>query len=118
MPERDPEVEQLVRAWLGEKQAARQDGVARRVSEYAGALAIGTDEDEWWSGTAEFRAAHVAGGPFTATVESVDAHRQDRVAWAAVRAIIDTGEPGGMPIRLTLVLIEEDDGWRIVQSHA
>ncbi|MCW3015689.1 MAG: hypothetical protein JWO02_2781 [Solirubrobacterales bacterium] len=41
------------------------------------------------------------------------------MAWAAVRGVIQTGEPGGLPVRLTLVLAQEGDGdWRVVQSHA
>jgi ketosteroid isomerase-like protein len=63
--------------------------------------------------------AGAAGGAFTAAVDHVEAHASGDVGWAAVRAVIATGEPGGVPIRLTLVLEREDGrGWRIVQSHA
>jgi ketosteroid isomerase-like protein len=118
MPRRSPEVEQVVREWLGDKQQASVAGIERRLSAYDGALAIGTDREEWLSGPAAFRDGQVSGGPFTATLQSVEAHREGRVAWAAVRASIETGEPGGFPVRLTLVLVEDAEGWRIVQSHA
>ena len=118
MPGRCAEVEQFVRQWLAEKQAARLEGIADCLSSYDGALAIGTDRDEWWAGNGAFRSAHTSGGPFAAAVESVEAHSEGPVAWAAERAVIDTGEPGGLPVRLTLVLVSEQDGWRIVQSHA
>jgi hypothetical protein len=39
-------------------------------------------------------------------------------AGAAVRAVIDTGAPPRLPLRLTLVLTSDDGEWRIVQSHA
>jgi ketosteroid isomerase-like protein len=118
MPQRAPQIEQLVRAWLDAKQAADPDAIGARLGSYEGALAIGTDSDEWWSGPEAFRAAHISGGAFEASVDVLDAHQAGSVAWAAVRAVIQTGEPGGFPIRLTLVLTEQDGDWRIVQSHA
>src|SRR4051812_36825091 len=118
MPGRCAEVEQIVREWLVEKQAARVDGIAGRLSAYDGVLAIGTELDEWWPGSVDFCSAHTSGGAFVATVDSVEAHSEGPVAWAAAQAVIETGEPGGLPVRLTLVLIREKDDWRIVQSHA
>jgi ketosteroid isomerase-like protein len=118
VPRRAPEIEELIRDWLDDKQAARTDGIARRLADYDGALAIGTGPDEWFIGGAAFRSGHTSGGPFTATIEAVEAHREGDAAWAAVRAVIDTGEPDGFPIRLSLVLIARDDGWQIVHSHA
>jgi ketosteroid isomerase-like protein len=81
-------------------------------------LAIGTDAREWWSGADSFAAAHTSGGAFTASLATLEAHVHGPVAWAAVDATLETGEPGGMGLRLTLVLVEERDGWRVVQSHA
>jgi ketosteroid isomerase-like protein len=118
MPERARDVEEVLRTWLEAKQAADAEGISRRLSAYKGALAVGTDEGEWWSGADAFAAAHTGGGPFRASVATIEAHRHGPVAWAAVDATIETGEPGGMPVRLTLVLVEELDGWRVVQSHA
>ena len=101
MPERSPEVEQVVRDWLAAKRAADSEAIRASLAGHEGALAIGTDAGEWWSGAAAFGEAHAAGAPFTATLEDVDAHRHGSVAWAAVRGSVETGEPGGMPIRLT-----------------
>jgi ketosteroid isomerase-like protein len=118
MPERSPEVEQVVRVWLEAKQAGDAAAIRARLSDYGDALAIGTEASEWWAGAGDFAEAHVAGGAFAATLEHVEAHRHGAVAWAAVRAVIETGEAGGMPVRLTLVLVSQGDaGWRIVQSH-
>ena len=118
MPERAREVEEVVREWLQAKQAADHEGIARHLSAYKGAMAIGTDADERWSGADEFAAAHTSGGPFSASLDAIEAHRHGPVAWAAVNATLETGEPGGTPIRLTLVLVEELGDWRVVQSHA
>ena len=113
MPERAPEVEQLIHAWLDAKQAADAAGIARLLTAYDGARAIGTDGDEWFSGADAFRSAHMAGGPFSAVIETLEAHREGESAWAALRAAL-----GDLTIRLTLVLVREDGDWRIVQSHA
>jgi ketosteroid isomerase-like protein len=118
MPERSREVEQAVRTWLDAKQAADAEGIARRLSGYKGALAIGTDAAEWWSGADRFAAAHTSGGAFTATLTTLEAHVHGAVAWAAVDATLETAAPGGIGVRLTLVLVDELDGWRVVQSHA
>jgi ketosteroid isomerase-like protein len=118
MPERARDVEEVVRTWLEAKQAADADGIARRLSAYKGVLAIGTDADEWFSGVDAFAGAHTGAPGFTAALNTLEAHRHGPVAWAALDADVETGEPGGLPVRLTLVLVEELDGWRIVQSHA
>lgn len=114
MPERARDVEELIVAWLEAKQAADAQGIARRLSAYKGALAVGTEAGEWWSGADRFADAHTGGTPFTAVLNSVEAHRHGPVAWAALDATLE----GGQAVRLTLVLVEELDGWRIVQSHA
>jgi ketosteroid isomerase-like protein len=118
MPTRAQDVEEVVRAWLDAKQAADAEGIARRLSAYEGVLAVGTEAEEWWSGVDRFSDAHTSGGAFTASLNALEAHVHGQVAWAAVDATLNTAEPEGMSIRLTLVLIEELDGWRIVQSHA
>ena len=114
MPERARDVEEVVREWLDAKQAADADGIALHLSAYKGAMAIGTHAGEWWSGADEFAAAHTSGGPLTASLNIIEAHRHGPVAWAAVDATLDSGEN----VRLTLVLLEELGGWRVVQSHA
>ncbi len=118
MPERAREVEEVVRTWLDAKQAASAEGIARHLSAYKGTLAVGTNAGEWWSGADRFATAHTSGDAFTASLNALEAHVHGSVAWAAVDATLETGEPGGMAIRVTLVLVEELDGWRIVQSHA
>ena len=107
-----------MRTWLDAKQTADVAGIARRLSAYKGTLAIGTEATERWSGADDFAQAHTTGGAFSASLNTLEAHVHGAVGWAAVDATIDTGEPGGIAIRLTLVLVQELDGWRVVQSHA
>ena len=114
MPERARDVEDVVREWLEAKQAGDDTGVARHLSAYKGALAVGTEAHEWFSGADRFAEAHTGGGPFSATVEDLEAHHHGPVAWAAFAAMLGDGAR----IRVTLVLVEELDGWRVVQSHA
>src|SRR3954453_3486057 len=105
MPERAPDVEQFVREGLHAKQTGHWTRIRAALSEYGGALAVGTDAADWWSGARAFADGHTAGGPFAATIDHVEAHREGLLAWAAVRAVVETGEPGGLGIRLTLVLV-------------
>jgi ketosteroid isomerase-like protein len=119
MPEPAPEVEHTVREWLGAKQAGDIPAIATALSRYDGALAIGTDATEWWSGNPAFAEAHTAARPFSATIDRVEAHREGPVAWAAVRAAVNVDETSALGVRLSLVLVQDDSrGWRIVQSHA
>jgi ketosteroid isomerase-like protein len=119
MPVRDADVERFIRGWLDAKQAADGERIAAGLSAYEGALLIGTEASEWWSGYAAFREAHTAGGPFTATVEGVEAHREGSVAWGAARAVVQFGDGEELTVRLSLVLLEETPGdWRVLQSHA
>jgi ketosteroid isomerase-like protein len=118
MPVRDPDVEQLVHDWLVAKQMADAEGIGAVLGDYDGALAIGTEPGEWWSGLEAFNRAHVGGGTFSATVEHVEAHSEGHAAWAAARALVDFGAGDHVTVRLTLVLVRDGGDWRIVQSHA
>jgi ketosteroid isomerase-like protein len=118
MPERARDVEQVVREWLDAKQSGDAAAISRRLSAYKGVLAVGTDAGERWSGVDRFSEAHTAGGPFNASVKALEAHAHGPVAWAAVDATVHGDGGDDLNIRLTLVLIEELDGWRVVQSHA
>jgi hypothetical protein len=117
MPQRSTSVETAVRDGLGAKQAGDAAVIRAGLSVYDDALAIGTEAAEWWAGSAAFSDAHAGTAPFSAAIEQVDAHQEGAVGWAAVRALV-RWDDGETPVRLTLVLIREDHGWRIVQSHA
>jgi ketosteroid isomerase-like protein len=114
--ERSVDVENVVRAWLRSKQSAEAEGIRRSLSTYDGALAVGTEDQEWWAGP-NFTEAHVAGRPFELTLEHVEAHREGSVGWAAARARVGSGGDGETAVRLTLVLMQEAGRWQIVQTH-
>jgi ketosteroid isomerase-like protein len=119
MPAPAPDVEEFVRRWLDAKRSGDGTAIGAGLSDYDGVLAIGTGEDEWIAGPAAFAEAHTEAGPFDATIEHVEAHREGDTAWAAVRARVEGDEWGALVVRLTLVLVTDAvDGWRIVQSHA
>ena len=118
MPQRDFEVEACVLSWLDAKQAADADGIRRSLSRYAETLAIGTDASEWFAGQDAFVDAHTSSPAFNAIVERIEAHREGPVAWAAIDAVVDTGTPTVLTVRMTLVLVRDGDDWHIVQTHA
>jgi ketosteroid isomerase-like protein len=118
VPEHAPEISRIVHRWLEAKQTADATEIGALLTPFRGALAIGTDHDEWWEGQPAFVDAHTGGGPFTARIDQVEAYRHGDVAWASVRGAIGTTEPDTFAIRMTLVLVHEHGGWKIVQSHA
>ena len=75
--------------------SCRSGGISVRLSAYEGALAIGTDADECWSGHDRFVAAHTSGAAFTPVVESLEAHSDVSIAWAAMLGVIQTGISAG-----------------------
>lgn len=115
---RDPDVEQLIADWLEAKQTADAERISSALSDSDAVLAIGTAADEWCAGSDAFLKAHTSAPPFQATIEHIEAYSDGPVAWAAARASIDVGKTTPLQIRLTLVLVSEQGGWRIVQSHA
>jgi hypothetical protein len=95
--ERARDVEQVVVEWLEAKQAGDAQRIRKSLSGNDAALAIGTGAEEWHAGARQFVYAHALAPPFTAAIESVEAYADGPVAWAAVRAIVQTGETGGLP---------------------
>jgi ketosteroid isomerase-like protein len=118
VPERSPEIEEALRGWLDAKMRGDREEIVRMLSGDAGVLAVGTDAAEWLEGPEAFARAHGDAGPFEARIESLDAHRHRDVGWAAVRASVvrDGDEP--LAVRLSVVLVQEDGEWRVVQTHA
>jgi ketosteroid isomerase-like protein len=115
---RSPEIEDALRGWLDAKMRGDREQIVAMLSGDPAALAIGTDPDEWFEGPAEFARAHGDGAEFDGRIESLQAHSAGEVGWAAVRASVDLDGGESFPVRLTLVLVREGDGWKVVQSHA
>jgi ketosteroid isomerase-like protein len=115
---RAPDVERVISDWLEAKHVGDAPRIRTSLSSDDAALAIGTGAEEWYAGATTFADAHASAPPFTAAIEHLEAYAVGPVGWAAVRAVVQTGDGGGVPVRLTLVLANEDGSWRIVQSHA
>lgn len=120
MPERSPEIEQVLRDSVNALARSDIDAIARRTSRDACVLSIGSDPEEWAEGYDEiirlFRDSTPEGG-VSVGLDDVKAFREGGVGWAAARGYFET-EGRRVPVRLTAVLHEEDGEWKAVQSHA
>ncbi|HUG85036.1 MAG TPA: nuclear transport factor 2 family protein [Euzebya sp.] len=84
---------------------------------------IGTDPQEFWSGrdqltaviNAQISEMSAAGISFQGGSPLIDV-RGD-VAWIADQPTLRTGDGTAVPMRLTVVLTNEDDAWRMVSFH-
>ena len=96
--------------------------IERLFSRESGALAIGSDPDEWWAGqdtiAAAFRAQLQGMGTRRIVPGDLKAFAEGTVGWAADRRTIRLADGRVMIVRETFVLHMEDGEWRIVQSHA
>jgi hypothetical protein len=117
MPEHAPDLDQFLRNWLDAKVRGDRDAVLTGLSSYPGVLAIGTDADEWWAGAEAFAAAHGGAGPLQARIEHLDTHAEGTAGWGAARVVADFGD-GRLAVRVSVVAHREENGWRVVQTHA
>lgn len=86
-------------------------------------LVIGTDPEEWWKGReAAYRAFTVQmeemGGGFPIVASDPIAYEEGAVGWAADQPRLQSPDGTEAPFRLTVVYHKEQDGWKIVQTHA
>ncbi|HSD81874.1 MAG TPA: nuclear transport factor 2 family protein [Solirubrobacteraceae bacterium] len=96
------------------------DAVERLSSDDDGAVAIGTDPEEWWEGGRTIKAAlreYVAEAQHRIKPGRPRIGRSGDVAWFADRPALVMAGGQEVPCRLTGVLRHEDGEWRIVQSH-
>lgn len=82
---------------------------------------IGTDPDEWWSGT---RLAEVwkeqleaMGGRMPLEPGPIEAFVEGDVGWVADQPTLDVGDGNRVRIRYTAVFHRENGDWKLVQSH-
>lgn len=122
MPERSPEIEQVLRSMTDAMVRSDLDDIGRRTSRDPSVVAIGTDAHEWAEGFDEimrlFRASTPEGGSgVSVAVDDIAAFREGGVGWAAGRIRFEI-EGRSVPVRLTAVLVQEDGEWKAIQSHA
>ena len=112
------EIRRVVQRWLAANREADAAAVFGRMSEHPGALAIGTDGDEWWH-SGEFvvwkqQFEEIGGMPVT--FGEIEAWEEGTVGWAATTVTIDAPE-GAYDARGTYVLHLERGEWKVVQVH-
>jgi hypothetical protein len=93
----------------------------RRISKQDGALAIGTDPSEWWTGyegiTQIFKVQSEAMQGMSVVGANPQAYTEGSVGWAATQASLRMPDGSEFPIRLTIVYHQEDGDWKVVQWH-
>ena len=113
-----------VRKVLDEMIEAQNAGDAGRLrsmlSERPDAVHIGTDAEEWWtSGQVVDAVAAASGGDdIRAVADDIDVHIHGDIAWAEGRGCFTRADGAERPVRMTGVLVREDNQWKVVQSHA
>ena len=104
-----------------EAQNAGDTGRLRSMlSERPDAVHIGTDAEEWWtSGQVVDAVAAASGGDdIRAVADDIDVHIHGDIAWAEGRGRFTRADGAERPVRMTGVLVREDNQWKVVQSHA
>jgi len=93
----------------------------RYFSQKDGVLAIGTDPTEWWSGyatiTRVFKAQLKEADGFQVLADTPQAYRDGSIGWVAGQPTVKLIDGTEMPVRLTAVFQNEQNGWKIVQWH-
>ena len=122
MPERSPEIEQILRDTLNAMVRSDVDEIGRRTSRDACVVSIGSDASEWAEGYDEIMRLFRDSTPegelgVKVGLDDVKAFREGSVGWAAGHGYFEM-EGRRVPVRLTAVLHQEDGDWKAVQSHA
>jgi ketosteroid isomerase-like protein len=122
VPERSPEIEQVLRDIVDAMVRADLDEIGRRTSRDACVLSIGSDAKEWAEGYDEIMRLFGESTPegelgVRVGLKDVKAFREGSVGWAAGHGYFEIGAQR-VPVRLTAVLHREAGDWKTVQSHA
>jgi SnoaL-like domain len=122
VPERSPEIEQVLRDTLEAMVRSDLDELGRRTSRDACVLSIGSDAREWAEGYDEIMRLVRDSTPegelgITVGLDDVKGFREGTVGWAAGHGFFEM-ESRRVPVRLTAVLHHEDGEWKAVQIHA
>ena len=115
------EIRRIVERWLVANREGDPTAVMARVSEHAGLLAIGTDDQEWWGAPerAVWRRQIEESGGFPIEWSEIDAWEEGTVGWASHRLTISSlgGSQRDIAVRATYVLHLEHGEWKFVQVH-
>jgi uncharacterized protein (TIGR02246 family) len=95
------------------------DGLGSVLSRRPDAVHIGTDADEWWSSDDLTKAVSGAGQSETrVSLGEIGVHVLGDVAWVEGKGHFRNSSGGERPVRLTCVLVREDNRWKVTQEHA
>jgi adenylate cyclase len=116
--ESSEELRRILDRWLVAFRDGDFDTYVARISEHAGALVVGTDEEEWWhqGDVAVIKQQFEESGGFPVSWSEIEAWEEGTVGWAGAKLTL-TGPEETLPIRLTWVLHLERGEWKIVQGH-
>jgi len=116
--EASEEIRRVVNRFLTAGSTGDADAFMAKISEHAGTLVVGTDEDEWWHADAApvWRRQLEETGGFPWEFDEIEAWEEGSVGWAGVEATI-AGPDGVVPMRMTFVLHLERGEWKAVQIH-
>ena len=122
MPERSPEIEQVLRDTLAAMVSSDVEAIWRRTPHDACVLSIGSDASEWAEGHDEIMRLFRESTPegelgVKVGLDEVKPFREGSVGWAAGHAYFEM-EGRRVPVRLTAVLHQEEGDWKAVQIHA
>jgi SnoaL-like domain len=95
--------------------------LAQLIARHPGALVVGTDAAEWWSGGEQivttWTAAWRERGGLPVHASRPEAYRAGAVGWVADQAMWRLSNGQAVPFRLTAVFHREAQAWRMVQAH-
>jgi adenylate cyclase len=122
--ERSPELRRLVLGMYHDWSSGDLSFLDELFSGHDGALAIGTDPDEWWPGGPNIRAIFKqqiteTDGMRVAPGADLQAWSEGTVGWVADTPTIHIlSAELDVPARITMVFHREQTGWALVQWHA
>ena len=94
-------------------------GLRSMLSERPNAGHSGPAEEWWTSGQVVDAVAAASGGDdIRAVADDIDVHIHGDIAWAEGRGRFTRADGAERPVRMTGVLVREDNQWKVVQSHA
>jgi ketosteroid isomerase-like protein len=120
--EPSPEIEKVLHDTLAAMTRSDVEAIARRTSQDACVIAIGSDPAEWAEGHDDVMRVWEDSTPegelgVKAGLDDVKAFSEGSVGWAAGHGYFEL-EGKRVAVRMTAVLHQEDGDWKTVQSHA
>ena len=91
------------------------------LSHQEGVLIIGSDPNEWWTGydtiTQVFKAQMREMGGVSCLPGDPQAYRMGDVGWVADRPRFRLPDGIELPVRMSIVFVQEDGAWKVAQQH-